>query len=221
MVLDIPVQALDDATLSERLAAYHDAEKSKARADIEDYTARHAKASQHFTLANFRQDCAVKVCEIDGRPADLRAAISALLAGKSGLILGATRAGKSHLGIAIARECGRKAMRLKDFELATLYDVNRFRPSIEYKRAIERTHDCDLLIYDDIGKNACVHGPAITALGNLVFGIFDHRIEHGKQTIVTSRILDRKALSAQLGEDLLCRIEQRDNAGVSSVLIVF
>lgn len=207
---DYDLQAAEQAAREQ--AAAREAEEVRA------YTEKHLACPGRFTLDNFHPNPDARAHLGDG-VTDLRTAMAALLAGRSGIIIGPTNTGKSHLACAIARASGKRAMRLKDFDFAPLCEINKYRRSEEYQALLDEAKKCELLILDDFGKNECQRGDGPTYYGNIVMGIIDARAEQHRQTIATTRYCNGDLLEQRLSEDLLRRIKQVEGSNKTHVLI--
>lgn len=207
---DADLQAAEQAAREQ--AAAREAEEARV------YTEKHLAAPARFTLENYRTAPAARA-EISGGVADVRTAIAAFIAGRSGIIIGPTNTGKSHLACAIARESGKRAMRLKDFDFYPMCEINKYRRSEEYQALLDEAKKCDLLILDDFGKNECQRGDGPTYYGNIILGIIDARAEQHRQTIATTRYCNGKLLEDRVSEDLIRRINQVEGDNKTHVMI--
>jgi DNA replication protein DnaC len=207
---DADLQAAEQAAREQ--AAAREAEEARA------YTEKHLSAPAWFILDRWRAVSGSRA-EISGGVADVRTAISALVSGRSGIIIGPTNTGKSHLACAIARATGKRAMRLKDFDFAPLCEINKYRRSDEYQALLDEAKKCELLILDDFGKNECQRGDGPTYYGNIILGIIDARAEAHRQTIATTRYCNGGLLEQRMSEDLLRRIKQVEGETKTHVLI--
>lgn len=173
------------------------------------------RAPEHYTLQSWNDAPGAKA-KICGADATLKQAIVELLNGRSGIIAGPTRSGKSHLANAIARERAKRGYtgcRTKDFELAIEADVNRFRRSEKYEMRVREAVKCGTWVFDDAGKKRCYVGDDTTPYGDLIFSILDDRVEFGRQTIITTRFLDAATFTERMGADMVARFQGRDRDG--------
>lgn len=207
---DTDLQAAEQAAREQ--AAAREAEEARA------YTEKHLAAPAWFILDRWRTVSGSRA-EISGGVADLNTAITALVSGRSGIIIGPTNTGKSHLACAIAWATGKRAMRLKDFDFAPLCEINKYRRSDEYQALLDEAKKCELLILDDFGKNECQRGDGPTYYGNIILGIIDARAEAHRQTIATTRYCNGELLEQRMSEDLLRRIKQVEGDTKTHVLI--
>ena len=207
---DADLQAAEQAAREQ--AAAREAEEARA------YTEKHLAAPARFVLEKYKLDLSAKA-EIGGKLTNISTAISALCNGRSGIIIGPTNTGKSHLACAVARASRKRAMRLKDFDFAPLCEINKYRRSEEYQALLDEAKKCDLLILDDFGKNECQRGDGPTYYGNIILGIIDARAEQHRQTIATTRYCNGDLLAQRLSEDLLRRIKQVEGSNKTHVLI--
>lgn len=211
-------QPLSDADLQAAEQAEREKEAARVAEEAREYTEKHLAAPAWFVLGKYRLDLSAKA-EVGGKPTNISTAISSFCNGRSGIIIGPTNTGKSHLACAIARASGKRAMRLKDFDFAPLCEINKYRRSEEYQDLLDNATRCELLILDDFGKNECQRGDGPTYYGNIILGIIDARAEAHRQTIATTRYCNGGLLEQRMSEDLLRRIKQVEGDTKTHVLI--
>lgn len=211
-------EAYTEKELEDMLREQRAREQAATIARILEANEKALAAPVWWTLENFRP---VGVAKIGGTPCTMQDAIDALCSGQSGIIAGETNSGKSHLAVAVTRSnVDNYAMRLKDFELAILAEVNRFRPAKSYRETLDTAKKVGILVLDDLGKNACQVNGACTYYGNVVFSIMDARAESRLQTIITTRYTNGKAFEDRMGADLIRRFQQAEMDRLGHVSIV-
>ena len=102
------------------------------------------------------------------------------------LMVGGTGLGKTHLALAIGRAGGEQGVSVCYESAATLFaklEKARFTPSEENSRQVERIHDCDLLIVDDLGTE--MPGQFVTAA---LYALLNQRLMEKKSMVITTNL---------------------------------
>ena len=185
---------VDDNELTE------DERKEKENLMIEKL--RRFNAPDHWTLENFKMNY-----WIDGFQA-----VHNFLAGSDNLFLsGQSGSGKSWLACAAGVELIKKSRtvyRLNEVDLRQEWLANISRFNDKYYSMIKSAKDCDVLIFDELGKNKLAEdkkGIILSAFGGAVFPIFDFRYENQLQTIITTQHTDPNDITKLIGDSIYRR----------------
>lgn len=209
---------MTEQELQEREAEARKRDEIREAAAVREYTEKHLACPPWFTID--RWSAPGKAYGMLGDfPADILSSINEMVIGRSGIIIGPTNTGKSHLACAIARASGKRSMRIKDFAFAPLCEVHKYRRSDEFQEMLDEATKCELLILDDFGKNECQRGDGPTYYGNIILGIVDARAENHRQTIATTRYCNGDLLESRVSEDLIRRINQVEGSKKTHVMI--